>query len=176
MADYNCRKLLGYTLLLPLCPELSWTFNLFLFQAKVHLDPNVRYISLQKLTEVHILTRSFSYSSSFAYIMESILPVTVGIFRFYLTMYCEMFEKKFSLKWNFFNICLLGVIIATPPGWPYWQHGNQVRKKKKKRKIKLWNLKSWFFGGRKIGEPKGKKDLKANKINTTCNPHIWDDT
>lgn len=51
----------------------------------------------------------------------------------------------------------------------------KLEKKKKKRKIKLWNLESWFFGGRKFGEPKEKK-TEANKISTTWNPHIWNDT
>ena len=43
--------------------------------------------------------------------------------------------------------------------------GNMTIKleKKKKRKIKLWNLESWFFGGRKFGEPKEKKTLRQKK-------------
>ena len=39
----------------------------------------------------------------------------------------------------------------------------KLEKKIKKRKIKLWNLESWFFGGRKFGEPKGKKTLRQTK-------------
>lgn len=43
--------------------------------------------------------------------------------------------------------------------------GNMTIKleKKKKRKIKLWNLENWFFGGRKFGEPKEKKTLRQTK-------------
>lgn len=42
--------------------------------------------------------------------------------------------------------------------------GNMVIKlEKKKIKIKLWNLESWFFGGRKFGEPKEKKTLRQTK-------------
>lgn len=48
--------------------------------------------------------------------------------------------------------------------------------KKRERKIKLWNLESWFFGGRKFGEPNKKKNSEANEICTTWNPHIWNDT
>lgn len=35
--------------------------------------------------------------------------------------------------------------------------------KKRERKIKLWNLESWFFGGKKFGKPKEKKTLRQTK-------------